>query len=259
MQNKLDTDDEKLLISKVLDKQKFCISKNKVTYTDFLNQREKSIIQKKLNLENYFFYGVSDNSDREIIVFYPEKLNKELARKNLSSVISIIRIDLPNDLKGEYEHRNYLSALMKIGMTREKIGDIIVDNNGADIVVFNMNKTYIIQALQQLTRFKKALIYDVNMENIKNKEEKFEEKNIIVSSMRIDNIVSELSNCSRNKSEELIKEERVYINYELVLKSSKTVNINDIITIRGKGKFIIDELVRNTRNERLVIKTRKYA
>lgn len=77
--------------------------------------------------------------------------------------------------------------------------------------------------------------------------------------MRLDNIVSELISCSRNKAREFIENERVLINYEVVSKVSKIINFNDIITIRGKGKFIIDELVRNTRSDRLVIKVRKYA
>lgn len=97
------------------------------------------------------------------------------------------------------------------------------------------------------------------LEDIRAKEENFEEKTIIVSSMRIDNFVSELVGCSRNKSEEFIDNERVYINYELVTKNSKIVNIGDIVNIRGKGKFIVDGLVRNTKNDRNVIKIRKYA
>lgn len=256
---KFETDDDKILIAKILDKQKFCESKNRITYSDFLNEKEKTFIKKNLKLENYFFYGVNDNADREILVFYPDKLNEELARNALENIISVIRITLPNELENEYEHRNYLSALMKIGVAREKIGDILVCSNGADIVVFNINKEYIIQSLEQLTRFRKAKIEEILLQQIRKKNDNFEESTIIVSSMRIDNIVSELFNCSRSKAEELIKNERVYINYEVILKGSKIVNIRDIVTIRGKGKFIIDGLVRNTRNERLVIKIKKYA
>lgn len=97
------------------------------------------------------------------------------------------------------------------------------------------------------------------LDDIREKKEKFEEQTIIVSSMRVDNFVSELVGCSRSKSEELIDNERVYINYELVTKNSKVVNIGDIVNIRGKGKFIIDGLVRNTKNDRNVIKIRKFA
>lgn len=96
------------------------------------------------------------------------------------------------------------------------------------------------------------------LEGIREKEESFEEKTIIVSSMRIDNFVSELVGCSRNKSEEFIDTERVYINYELVTKNSKVVNTGDIVNIRGKGKFIIDGLVRNTKSNKNVVEVRKF-
>lgn len=250
--------EEELLVAKVLDKQRLCLSKNRVMYSDFLNQREKVVVQKNLRLENCFFYGVNENADREILVFYPDKLNEEIVRRSLDKVVSVIRIVLPNELKGEYEHRNYLSALMKIGMTRERIGDILVDSDGADIVVFDVNKDYIIQSLGQLTRFRKARIEQVGLDCARKKVDRFEESTIIVPSMRVDSIVSELARCSRSNAEELIESERVYVNYEVVLKCSKSVCVNDIVTIRGVGKFVVDGLVRNTRNDRLVIKIKKY-
>lgn len=259
MQDSTGKDEEKILLAKILDKKKFCLSKNKVMYSDFLNQKEKAFVKKNLNLKNSFFYGVCNNPDREILVFYPDKLSEELAKNILKKDISVIRIELPNDLKGQYEHRNYLSALIKIGVAREKIGDILVSSDGADFVTFSINKNYIIQSLQELTRFKKSKIYEIDLDEIRIKEEKFVESSIIVASMRIDNIVAELAKCSRSKAEEFIESERVYINYELVEKSSKIVNEKDIITIRGKGKFIIDGLVRNTKNDRNVLKVMKFA
>lgn len=161
VQYSTEKEDERILIAKILDKQKFCLSKNKITYSDFLNQREKMIVQKNLSLRNYFFYGVCDNADREILVFYPEKMNEELAINALKTEITVIRVDLPNNLKGEYEHRDYLSVLMRMGMTREKIGDILVFPDGADIIAFAINKDYIVQSLGEFTRFRKARIYEV--------------------------------------------------------------------------------------------------
>ena len=132
-------DENDLLIAKVLDKKKICNSKNKITYTDFLNEKEQHVIEKNVRLENAFFYGVNENADRKILVFYPEKLTEELARKSLKSVLIGIRITLKNDQIGAYEHKNYLSALIKIGIDRGKIGDILVDEYGADIIAFDMN------------------------------------------------------------------------------------------------------------------------
>ena len=249
-------DENDLLIAKVLDKKKICNSKNKITYTDFLNEKEQRVIEKNVKLENAFFYGVNENADRKILVFYPEKLTEELVRKSLKNVLSGIRIILKNDQIGNYEHKNYLSALIKIGIDRGKIGDILVDDYGADIIAFDMNKEFIIQSLSELTRFRKANIDIIPIDDIKQKIDRFEESTIIVSSMRIDNIVAELAGCSRTNADEYINSEKVFVNYETVLK---TIFEGDIVTIRGKGKFRIDGLVRNTRNNRFVIKVNKYA
>ena len=100
-------DENDLLIAKVLDKKKICNSKNKITYTDFLNEKEQQDIEKNVRLENAFFYGVNENADRKILVFYPEKLTEELARKSLKGVLIGIRITLKNDQIGAYEHKNY--------------------------------------------------------------------------------------------------------------------------------------------------------
>ena len=111
----------------------------------------------------------------------------------------------------------------------------------------------------ELTRFKKSRFEEIDIENVRNKIDNFEDMTIIVASMRIDNIVSELARCSRSGADEYIIDERVLVNYKTVLKGSKLVENNDVVTIRGKGKFIIDGLVRNTRNDRYVLKVRKYA
>ena len=61
-------DENDLLIAKVLDKKKICNSKNKITYTDFLNEKEQRVIEKNVKLENAFFYGVNENADRKHIL-----------------------------------------------------------------------------------------------------------------------------------------------------------------------------------------------
>ena len=76
--------------------------------------------------------------------------------------------------------------------------------------------------------------------------------------MRLDNIVSELVKTSRAKSEEIIKEQRVFVNYEVVEKVSKNINIGDKITIRGKGKFEIKRQIGNTKKERTILVVEKY-
>lgn len=249
-----------LLISKIDDKIKFCNSKNKITYTDFLTMPEKVKVEKYLksiHIQNYIFFGARENADREILIFYPEKLTEEMAIKNINNILVCIRISLPNSLKGTFEHRDYLSGIMKLGLIREKIGDILVQDYGADIIVLKENSEYLKNNIALLTRFRKSIVEIIDISEINQIENKFEEFTIIINSMRIDNIVSEVTHSSRNKTEEIISEERVSLNYELVTKGSKSVKTSDIIVIKGYGKFIIGDFIRNTSSGKSVIEIKK--
>ena len=249
-----------LLEAKIQDKYKFACSKNKITNTDFLNMAERNIAEKflkKNNIQNYVFFGGSqEESERNILLFFPDKFNLKMVEKNYNKILSVIRITLPNDLN--YEHKNYLSGIMKLGVKREKVGDILVRENGADIIVLNEIVEFLKINLPELTRFRNAKIDQINIEQLEYKEKEFEEMKIVVTSMRLDNFVSEIARCSRSRAIDILNEQRVFVNYELETKFSKKINISDVITIRGKGKFIVGEIDRKTRSDKLVINIKKY-
>ena len=204
----LKNDRKQYEIEKVSDKIEFCKTRNKIVNTDFLDMAAKGEVLKFLKsegLKNYFFEGGKENADRSVLVIYPEKITKEMARNNIDKILEVIRIKLPKELK--YEHREYLSGIMKLGLKREKFGDIIVNDRGADIIVLKEISEYLKQGLIELTRFRKSEIDIVNISEIKNVETSFEEFTIIVASLRLDNFVSELARCSRTRAEELIVEQ----------------------------------------------------
>ena len=119
-------------------------------------------------------------------------------------------------------------------------------------------KEYIMDSLKEFTRFKKSKIEIIDIEEIKSKSPELMPIEIHVASNRLDSIVSEIARTSRNKAEDLIKNERVSINCKFEYKSSKQVNIGDIIIVRGSGKFILDDIKENARTKRLTITLKKY-
>ena len=123
--------EDKLLISKLLDELDKRDNSNKIATTDFLNMHEKSICQEILQIEkikNYFFTGGFDDSERTILIAFPDKLEEEYVRSQLENWISVISIELPKYCDA-YTHREYLGGIMKLGIKREKIGDILVQEN----------------------------------------------------------------------------------------------------------------------------------
>lgn len=253
--------DDKILLAQILDKIEMVEKKNKIEYTDFLDLAQIELVQKfinKIKLQNYMIYEGFEQAERKMFVIYPDKFNSVVVEKNLSNIIQIIRIELPDDLKGKYTHRDYLGAVIKLGIERKKIGDIIVDQNGADIIVDKDVVKFLLDNLGSLTRFSKSTISVQNIEDLRPVEIKKEELEIIVSSMRLDNVISELARCSRNKALDIINTERVFINFECETKKTKQVKTGDMITIRGKGRFFVKEIIGQTRSGRTVIKIEKF-
>lgn len=254
--------EEKLLLSKVIDKIEFCKIRNQIQETHFLDLAQQQLVTKFLSLQkqnHYSLFGGFEGAERAMFLFYPEKLETLVKEEKLTfnEWIKVIRITLPSDMQGQYEHRNYLGALMKLGIKREMIGDILVDDQGADILVHVDSLKFLLTNLPSLTSFQKANIEEITLAEIKKVEIKKEEFTITISSMRLDNIVAELAKCSRNKAIELLEQERVLVNYEPIIKPTKEIKVNDRITIRGKGRFFIKEMIGNTKKGKILIKIEK--
>lgn len=253
--------EDKMLLAQILDKIEFSKQREKLEYTDFLDMYQISLVKnfmKKIEFENYIFYGGLENSERNVLIIYPEKYNLNMIEKNYSKIIKPIRIILGDEEKGKYIHRNYLGGIVKLGVKREKVGDIIVSEDGADILAKEEIAEMLMQELKSLNRFENAMFEIIELDNLRKQEIKVEELKIIVPSLRLDNFVSDLAKTSRSKAAQIINSERVFINGQNETKSSKQVKMGDIITIRGKGRFIVKETCGNTRSGRIVVKVEKY-
>ena len=260
--NKYKKEEDRLLVAKIIDKYTFSKTKNKITTTDFLDMHQFKIskeVVKESGDENYIYYGGFEDSDRKILIFYPDKI-KDLFDKNFdfSEIVKVIKIELPNEDKCKYSHRIYLSGIMKLGIKREKIGDILVLDDGAYIIVEKDLSEYLCDSLKQLKRFNKCKINITDVKNIKIPERRTELIRIIVPSMRLDSIVSEISHTSRTLAENIIEEQRVFVNYEDELRKSRQINENDIIVIRGKGKFIIREILGTNKKGKINVLVEHY-
>ncbi len=254
-----------LLLAKIKDKIEISKTKNRIAYSDFMQLSDLSIVKKFIkenHITNYIFFGGIENANRQCIAFYPDKLDEEIAMNAIQKEFSVIHIVLPSEL--EYAHGEYLSGLMKIGMVREKFGDIIVRTKesdgyaGADVICFKSIEKTILDNLPFLTRFKKASISVIEVNQIQPKVEQYDFIKIIVTSNRLDNFVAELAHCSRGIAQEYLKAGKVFINGINEYKDSKKLGVGDIITIRGKGKFIFDSILGETRSNRINILIKKY-
>ena len=85
-----------------------------------------------------------------------------------------------------------------------------------------------------------------------------EEKSVIVSSLRLDNIVAAISGLSREKTKNLILSGNVTLNFFECTNISKSVCEGDVLTVRGKGKFNINGVMGETKKHRIRISIIHY-
>lgn len=260
--NRYSKSEDKLLISKMLDKIELSKSRNRIEYTDFLDVYQKHLLEKILKqekIENFVISGGAEETERNIIVFYPEKLEDVFEQENKDVLpIKCIRIALPKEMYGKYSHRDYLGGLIKLGIKREKIGDIFVFDDGADILILDEISKFILTNISSLTRFNKSKIEKVDLEDIRERKINKQEIKVITASMRLDCVISEILKTSRGKVEELINEGRVFVNFENVYKLTKQIKEKDLITIRGKGRFEIESIDGKTRNDRIKLTINQF-
>ncbi|MBR0350941.1 MAG: hypothetical protein IJH76_03895 [Clostridia bacterium] len=253
--------EDKMILAQVLDKINLMQKTQKIESTDFLDMYQISLVEsflKKIEFSNFILFGGFEEAERKVLIVYPEKYTIEMIEKNYDKLLKIVRVELSDEEKGKYAHRNYLGGIVKLGLKREKVGDILVFEDGADIVTVNEFAEILKTELGTLTRFQNSKIEELELSKIRKLELKLEEVKIIVPSLRLDNFVSDLAKTSRSKAGEIIEQERVFVNGKSETKLSKQIKLNDVITIRGKGRFVIKEFKGNTRSGRTVVAVEKY-
>lgn len=250
-------EEDKLLEAKVFDKIKQSKNRNQFSHTDFLDLSQQELVKKIMTIHHFDhgkLFGGYEGAERRMLIIFPQMIQEYIDEDSYyKKIVKGIRILLPKELYGTYEHRNYLGALMKLGIKREKIGDILIREDGADIIISIEIEKFLLENLKTLTRFQKAKISSISISEVMVAPTKKEQFTINVPSMRLDCIVGELARCSRSSALALIQQERVFVNFKEELSQGKQISENTYITIRGKGRFRIVKIEGTTRSGRLNI------
>jgi len=254
---KVDSIEDKLLISKVIDKALKAEREYTVTYTNFLDPRQKALIKKhligELDVKSEFNGGYS-GAEREVAIFAPEFLSLD-DESFYSDILKAVSVKTAGD--SGLTHRDFLGSLMGLGIKREKIGDIIVNEDTCKIVVLNEIAEYIALNLDKVGKVKvKAEITDIS--NVSTPNAKFKEINTTVASLRLDAITSAGFGISRTKALDYIKGEKVSINWETVSSPAKEVKEGDIISFKGKGRAVLEKIGSETKKGRITVTLKKY-
>lgn len=138
-------------------------------------------------------------------------------------------------------HRDYLGALMSLGLKREKFGDIIVRDDGADVILDKRAADFLLSSEIKIRRMPMKVSL-LSWENWQAPMPNLEKIELQLASERLDGMVAKAFHLSRTLSTELIKKEAVFLNYKVVTNASLSLKAGDIVSVRGKGKFKVGEI-----------------
>ncbi|MFR5876527.1 MAG: YlmH/Sll1252 family protein [Eubacterium sp.] len=243
-------DNEELLKKRLYELSHRAYERGYKTFSEFLNLNEISTL-KSLKLEsNNLLFGGYLNAERCVSGF-GDNLNE------CDFPIVCIKIEpLNQKFADRLTHRDFLGSLMNLGINRNNLGDIIISDNIGYLFCLNSMSDYIIKNLCRIRHTTVTCSIIDYIPDFITKEPEGEE--IIISSQRADVIVSAVFKMSRNQVTQLFNQEKVFINSKVAYKESLMLNEDDIISVRGYGKFIFSKALRETKKGRTVAEVKIY-
>lgn len=224
---------------KVIDKANSSIKNYDVKYTEFLNPHEirnaVAILNSNIDIK-YTVDGGYDKSERSSIFIYPFYMEYE----DIENSLRFIQIEGNFKFKS-ISHKDYLGALMSLGIKREKVGDIIIHENFAQVITSSDICDFIVMNLDKISR-NSVTVKEISKEEIIYNPPNYKDISFTVSSERLDCIVSGIYNISRQDSLKYISADKVYVDYEKVTSPSKIIKDESLISVRGKGRAKVTQI-----------------
>lgn len=246
--------EDQLLFAAIEDKRRQCEERCMMTHSAFLDMRQAAELSRAMQgFSGVFLWGGYEDAERRICIFLPEYLAEDDARSGEECPLRILRVTLPKNGGGSLSHRDYLGALLALGIERSVAGDILVRPDGADIIVLESMADYLQRNYTGAGRcvFAKTELLPIDQLSFGNQETY--EKRDTVASLRLDGLVASAFNLSRGKAQEAIRQGLVSVNSFPAEKPDMAVREGCRLVLRGMGKAILSTVGGTTRKDRIAI------
>ncbi len=223
------------------------------TYTPFLSLSQQQVlhmIAKEVSYAGYCMEGGAPVCERKMVRFGSEKA---LGYEEAFPIVCMEVMPAMLKFADKFTHRDFLGAIMNLGIERSVVGDIFLKESGAVVFCQDSIAPYILENLRQVKHTAvKCRIVEAS-ETLQEAEPK--EMAVTVSSPRIDGVVAKIYNVSRSQSLELFRSGRIFVNGITVENNSYQLKPEDAVTVRGYGKFIFCGMAGETKKgkERVLI------
>ena len=249
--------EDRLAIARLLDKSEFARKTRGCSHSDFLDPHQINLAEKllpSLNVCEYSFYGGYSGAERAVAIFSSEFTYADELDEYQNRIMKVLEITPLG--RNSLTHRDYLGALMSLGIKREVTGDILVREDVCSIIVLGDIAGFIAGNLDKVGNtgisLKISEIADLNIPEPKTKEIK-----ATLSALRLDSLCAPAFGISRSLAADFIKTGKVQLNWEVSLRPDKSVQEGDTVSLRGKGRAVLEKVGGMTKKDRISVNIRK--
>lgn len=246
---------DKLFQARIEDMYSRCERNFCPVYSHFLDERqcaEAEVICRKMGGELlYSLWGGFEGASRKMLCVYNE-YSEDFFMEDFPMKC------LTFSYRKEYAltHRDFLGSFMGLMLRRDTIGDIVISEGTAQVLVSDTAARLIRSSVSKIGRVG-VKIADDKPFSLEVKQE-FDNIGGTVASLRLDCIVGLCAHVSREKAAQLIRNEKVTVNCFPAVSVSQELHEKDVISIRGSGRFILSDINGMTKKGRIHVGLRKY-
>lgn len=247
--------EDKLVMARALDKVEEALKLYEPRTSDFLDPYQQWLIQgitQRVDRISCFFTGGYPQAERQRLACYPDFLTPELVDTQLKylKITGCFKFQ-------ELTHRDYLGSILGLGIKREKLGDIILCSEGAQVIVDQVVSGYILQNLTKVHHLT-VRVEEISQEALVLPEEKVKVIRATVAALRLDAIAGEGFGVSRTQMAKEIAGEKVKLNWLVSTNNAQEVKIGDVISIRGRGRVLVDNISGQTKKGRIGLVLKRF-
>lgn len=246
---------DEFLLKRIRELARMSYQRDIAVFSDFLTLNEQNMVS-RLNLREYGVvmesFGGYENAERQMVAFHPDAL-----MFSWEYPIDCLKIE-PKALKFSeaLSHRDYLGAILNLGVDRSVVGDILVKEQTAWLFCLRKMTGFF---LENLCRVRHTTVLVTRVEDPGElPSPEFEEINGTCTSVRLDTLIGIAFQASRSSMVSFIEGGLVFVNGKLITSNGYEPKEGDIISVRGKGRFLYDGVSRQTKKGRYSIRLRKY-
>lgn len=250
--------ESRTLLGRCLDQLELARQRGVPACTPFLSPAQRAMVEDMLPFaapQRHAFFGGYEGAERTVCCFLADWQEEDSLLWDEEGPLAALEAAYAPD--AGLTHRDLLGSLMGLGLTREKIGDILVGEGKSQVVVLRQALPILMSQWESAGRWRLTL-RPVPLTQLTPPPRQVKVFRDTVAALRLDAVVASAFSTSRSKAADLIRAGRVELNHRPALKGDRGVAQGDTLSCRGLGKCVVREVLGESKKGRIMLELERW-